>query len=57
MNCQELLISEDAICKYVERIQSGDLKIFAIEPSWGAEVVCVYEGEVSEGAEFIQQRQ
>lgn len=50
----ELLISEDALCKYVERTKTGDLKIFSIEPSWGAEVVCLYEGEVSERTVFVR---
>lgn len=50
----ELLISEDALFKYVERTKTGDLRIFAIEHSWGAEVVCLYEGEVSERTVFVR---
>ncbi|MEM5432967.1 hypothetical protein [Cupriavidus oxalaticus] len=39
------LISQEAIEKYVTDIQSGSLKLLAIEPSWGAELVCIYAAD------------
>jgi len=42
------MISQGAISNYVEKIRSGAMKVLAIEPSWGAELVCIYTEEESE---------
>ncbi|WP_152415096.1 hypothetical protein [Cupriavidus sp. HMR-1] len=39
------LISREAADAYVSDIQTGALRLFAIEPSWGAELVCIYTAE------------
>lgn len=36
------LISQDSVSDYVSEIKNGMLRLLAIEPSWGAEMVCIY---------------
>lgn len=37
------LISQEAIDSYISNIRAGMLNLLAIEPSWGGELVCIYE--------------
>lgn len=37
----ELLIKDDAVYDYVNRIESDELKLFVLEPSWGSELAIV----------------
>ncbi len=39
------LISQDSVSHYVSEIQNGALRLLAIEPSWGAELICIYMTE------------
>lgn len=41
------LVSKEVVDVYVSNIQAGLMSIFAIEPSWGAELVCIYTEKVN----------
>ncbi|MDF3883697.1 hypothetical protein [Cupriavidus basilensis] len=39
------LISRESVSDYVSEIKNGTLRLLAIEPSWGAELICIYATE------------